>query len=439
MTKDRYRLALKNGIGAPSVPVVAPNDPVQRGQMIARYVPEALSVSLHSPVTGVVEEVTAEAVVIRGEKRSEDFLALDRTLPVGELVRSAGIIGQGGAGFPAYVKLQTDLKDGGYVLCNAAECEPGLCHNLAQIKSNPQGLLRGMRIAMEATGAPKGIIGIKWKHRDTIRLLTGTLKRLGIGDIRVLPLRNVYPVGEERALIRDTLNILLGPGELPMAAHCVVFNAETLDSIRRAVDEGKPLIDKWLTVTGAVNGFEKGDSRVLEVPIGTPVEKVLADLGGVKEPLGEVLLGGPYTGHRAEAGEGVTKILGGIIPTEPFEKVGEPLGIIQCACGPTYPRMLQIAQSMGAPVVAHEICKNAHEVKGAYKCENPGHCPGQAEKVLALKKAGATHVLIGHCTDCTNTVMGSAPKLQMTVHHCTDHIMKTLGKPLIRTYDEDQL
>ena len=128
---------------------------------------------------------------------------------VAETVRRAGILGMGGAGFPAYVKLGTDLHKGGFILCNAAECEPILEHNMTQIMEETDALLDGMRIAMEATGADKGIIGIKLKHKEEIKHINGILKEKGIKDIRVLPLRNIYPVGEERALVRDTINVLI--------------------------------------------------------------------------------------------------------------------------------------------------------------------------------------------------------------------------------------
>lgn len=77
-------------------------------------------------------------------------------------------------------------------------------------------------------------------------------------------------------------------------------------------------------------------------------------------------------------------------------------------------------------------CKQAADVKGNLKCENPGNCPGQALKVMNIKKAGAKHILIGNCTDCSNTVMGSAPKMNIEVHHQTDTVLKTVGKDVIR-------
>ena len=87
---------------------------------------------------------------------------------------------------------------------------------------------------------------------------------------------------------------------------------------------------------------------------------------------------------------------------------------------------------MGSDVVSVQKCKQAVEVKGNLKCEDPGNCPGQAEKVLNFKKEGAEIILMGNCSDCSNTVMCSAPKLKLPVYHVTDHIMRTVGHSLIR-------
>ena len=79
-----------------------------------------------------------------------------------------------------------------------------------------------------------------------------------------------------------------------------------------------------------------------------------------------------------------------------------------------------------------QACKQAEDVRGTLKCQNPGNCPGQAQKILHFKNAGCTDVIIGNCSDCTNTVMGSAPKMNLNVHHQTDHIFETVGMEPMR-------
>lgn len=434
-------LFLRQGIGAPPIPVVAEGETVQRGQVIANAQPDALSVSLHAPVSGEITELTDAYIRITPSDVDEtDYVKLEAGATAAETVRRAGIIGLGGAGFPTYVKLQTELKPGGYILCNAAECEPVLSHNIHQIMEQTDQLIAGMKIAMQATGAEKGIFGIKLKNREAVKALTTKLRAMNETNIRVLPLRNVYPVGEERALIRDTLNILLPAGALPVEANCVVFNVETLCAIQEAVEEQKPFIDKWMTIGGRLQDIPHGEVRVIQVPIGTELQTLIDQFGGLKEPWGEILVGGPYTGRRSSEDAAVQKVNGSMLVTDPFKQTDKKLGIIQCACGPLEDRLREIAKSMGVDEpVGLQVCKNAVEQKVGYKCQDPGNCPGQAEKVLALKKLGAEAVLIGHCTDCTNTVMGSAPQLGMDVHHCTDTLQETMGKPLIRTFDENLL
>lgn len=433
------REQIRQGIGAPPTPIVKEGDTVTRGQVIAQNDPEKLSVPLHASVTGVVAKVTEEEIIIDQTSDGMDYIPLNVEGSYSEIVRSSGLIGLGGAGFPTYVKMNTQLKPGGYILCNAAECEPVLRHNMEQIEQNPSHLVEAIKLAMESTGAEKGIIGIKLKHKDVIKKLTSTLKEMNEKAVRVLPLRNVYPVGEERALMRDTINVLLPPGALPVEGNAVVFNVETLYAIRDAIVDKKPYIDKYVTIAGKLKDLKKGESAVVHVPIGTPIKVLIDQFGGIDGDIGEILIGGPYTGRRADENAVIDKISGGVTFTDLFDEQPKKLGIIQCACGPLEPRLRQIAESMGSEVVGLQVCKNAHEQKVGYKCQDPGNCPGQAEKVMALKKAGAEAVLIGHCTDCTNTVMGSAPKLGMDVHHATDHVMKTMGLHYIRTFDENLL
>jgi hypothetical protein len=95
---------------------------------------------------------------------------------------------------------------------------------------------------------------------------------------------------------------------------------------------------------------------------------------------------------------------------------------------------MEQAASMGSEVVGIEYCKQACPVKAAYKCENPGKCPGQVQKIMALKKAGAEAVLISNCTDCSNTVMSCAPKLGLPVYHCTDGALRAVNHKLVRRF-----
>jgi hypothetical protein len=170
----------------------------------------------------------------------------------------------------------------------------------------------------------------------------------------------------------------------------------------------------------------------MDIPIGTPLSTLIDACGGIDGVHGEVIVGGPFTGTRAKPDEVVSKTSGGVLVSQEIPTESRPLGLLICACGASVSRMQEIAEKMGAKVVSMRACKQAKEVKGALKCENPGNCPGQAEKILEMKKEGAQALLIGNCSDCSNTVMGVAPKLKMGVHHTTDHVMRSAGLPLVR-------
>jgi electron transport complex protein RnfC len=183
-----------------------------------------------------------------------------------------------------------------------------------------------------------------------------------------------------------------------------------------------------------VAGKLKGDLiQVFEdVPIGIKVEKLIEKAGGCCKEYGEIIMGGPFTGKRTSMASPIVKTTGGIIIAETFLKGPDKIGILVCACGANEERLKQIAADMGSYVVDIEYCKHARKMNRGYKCENPGICPGQVQRVLAIKKAGAKAILISNCSDCTNTVMSCAPKLKLPVYHCTDGALRAVNHKLIR-------
>ena len=242
----------------------------------------------------------------------------------------------------------------------------------------------------------------------------------------------MYPMGEERALIRDAMGVLLEVDKLPSAANAVVLNLETIYRIYEAVELKKPLIDKDITVGGKING--ELIKVFMDVPLGTSVQEMIERAGGLSsQNYGELIMGGPFTGKRTSPDAPTVKTTGGIIVAEEFWKGPEKLGLLVCACGGDEARLREIAKSMGSDVVGVEFCKQAILMKnGSHKCENPGICPGQVQKVMSLKKNGAQAVLISNCTDCSNTVMSCAPQLKLPVYHCTDGALRAVNFKLIR-------
>ena len=424
---------LKQNVGAPSIPLIHEGEQIQRGQLLAAKPAGALGTYLYSSIDGKVKSITETQIII--EESNTDFqkyISLKKKLP-GELIEEAGIVGLGGAGFPTSVKLNTDFKGNGTVIVNAAECEPILSHNIERIEQEPEKILKGLKIVMDLVHASRGIVAIKGIHTNAIQSLE---KNISDEKVSVFHLENVYPMGEERALIRETLGILLSPEQLPLEASAIVINAETLLRIYEAVELKKPLIDKDMTVAGKLK--EDASIHILkDVPIGMKVSDVLAKVGGVDPTYGELIMGGPFTGKRTSLDAPVVKTTGGIIAAEEFLPAPDKIGLLVCACGANKERLMEQAASMGSEVVGVEYCKQAKELRGNRKCENPGRCPGQVQKVMNLKNAGAKAVLISNCTDCTNTVMSCAPQLKLPVYHCTYGALRAVNYKLIRRFHKE--
>ena len=424
-----YKILLKQHIGAPCAPTVNVGDTVERGACIAS--PTGLGAAIHSPFDGKVTAIDETTITIEADKASP---AEDKYVPLTgndekELIAAAGLVGMGGAGFPTAVKCNVDLH-GGYILVNAAECEPLLGHNIGQLEKDAPKVIEGVKILKKLCNAKEGVFAIKAKHKEAVDILAKLCEKEE--GIRVHLLPDIYPMGEERAVVREVLGKLLSPTDLPSVADAVVINVETVQRVAEAVIDKRPVITKNVSVAGKLKGGTH--TRVFyDVPLGTTVGELIEQAGGIDGEYGEIVMGGPFTGKPTTLDAPITKTTGGIIVTKPFEDLkGAKMGLLLCACGGNEERMRDIAKKMNAQVEIVQQCKQAVDIKGTLKCENPGNCPGQAQKCMNIKKAGCTEILIGNCSDCTNTVMGSAPKLGLNVHHQTDTIFDTVGKERMR-------
>lgn len=421
-----YSILLKQHVGYVNKPVVEVGDKVNKGSLIA--IPTKLGANIHASVSGFIKEINDKSIIIEADdNQSSQIEDIKVQGSISEIVKEAGIVGMGGAGFPTHIKLDVNI-DGGVVIANGVECEPLLSHNIHQLIETPEVVYKGLKYAMEATNASTGIIAIKEKNTEAIRSVEKIIKD---ENIRIVKVDDIYPMGEERAIIRDVLGKLLAPNQLPIEANSVVLNVETLSRIAEAIDLKMPSITKNITVIGKLkNGI---NAQVFEnVPIGTTIRELIETAGGIDGEYGEIILGGPFTGPSTDIDQPITKTSGGIIVTMPFNQDNRKMGLLVCACSGDENRLREIANKMGSEVVLVQKCKQAVELKGNLKCENPGNCPGQAEKILNFKRSGAEVILIGNCSDCTNTVMCSAPKLKIPVYHLTDHVMRTVNHSLIR-------
>ena len=375
---EKIHIPLKQHVGGPCQAIVNVGDHVKRGQLVA--VPAGLGANIHASLSGVVEEITEMDIVVKLDKeQTDDYVRLEKTDDYLQKIKDAGIVGVGGAGFPTGIKFSTQIP-GGYLIANAAECEPILGHNVKFMEEQPEVLVRGMKYIMELTGAKEGL-GKACKNEPNI-------------SIKILP--NMYPAGDERVIVRETLGVILQPGQLPLEANAIISNVETIKHVVNAIEDDKPLIDKDLTVGGRV----QNPSIFLDVPIGLPISVFIERAGGYINPHGEIVRGGPFTGRPAQEDEPINKTTGGLLVAMPYPQEREKVGILICECGAQEERLRQIADGMGAEVVSVQMCKRMKPDKnGRLRCELPGICPGQAEKVLKMKKDGAKAVIAGTCQD----------------------------------------
>ena len=389
---EKIHIPLKQHVGGPCQAIVNVGDHVKRGQLIA--VPAGLGANIHASLSGVVEEITEMDIVVKLDKeQTDDYVRLEKTDDYLQKIKDAGIVGVGGAGFPTGIKFSTKIP-GGYVIANAAECEPILGHNVKFMEEHPEVVVRGLKYIMELTDAKEGYIAIKTKYRKALLVLGKACKDEPNISVKILP--NMYPAGDERVIVRETLGVILQPGQLPLEANAIISNVETIKHVVNAIEEDKPLIDKDLTVGGRV----QNPSIFMDVPIGLPISVFIERAGGYINPHGEIVRGGPFTGRPAQEDEPINKTTGGLLVAMPYPQEKEKVGILICECGAQEERLRQIADGMGAEVVSVQMCKRMKPDKnGRLRCELPGICPGQAEKVLKMKKDGAKAVIAGTCQD----------------------------------------
>ena len=186
-----------------------------------------------------------------------------------EQVRLAGVVGAGGGGFPAHVKLAAKADT---VIANGAECEPLLHKDAAVMEHYAADLVKGVRLSMEALGAKDGVIGIKAKNKHAVEAVREACEGT---PVRVHLLGDYYPAGDEYDLVYEVTGRLIPPAGIPLQAGVVVNNVETLVNIAAAA-EGRPVTMKTITIAGAVNA-----PVTLTVPIGTSYRECIEAAGGL--------------------------------------------------------------------------------------------------------------------------------------------------------------
>ena len=299
---------LSQHIGAPAKPLVAKGDKVLVGQKIAEaggFISANVICSVSGTVKGIEPRLVANGAIVQsiivendneytaiegfGEKR--DYTKLSKE-EIRNIVKEAGIVGLGGAGFPTNVKLAPkDDNAIDHIIVNAAECEPYLTSDYRLMMEQPERLIGGIKVMLSMFPNAKGVIGIEENKPEAIKLLEGLVK--DEPKITVCPLKTKYPQGGERFLIYAvTGGREINSTMLPADAGCIVDNVETIIAIYNAVKLGRPVMNRVSTITGDAIA-NPGNFLYY---IGTNYAELVEAAGGFKVQPQKVISGGPMMG-----------------------------------------------------------------------------------------------------------------------------------------------
>lgn len=303
---DTLVYPLSQHIGAMAKPLVKAGDRVLVGQKIAEK-GGFISANIHSSVSGTVKAIEKRLVATGGmvdsiivendgmyEEASPIFSGNPDELSKDEIIKiieEAGIVGMGGAGFPTNVKLSpknADIIDS--IIVNGAECEPYLTSDYRRMVEQTDKLVKGLKIVLKIFPDAKGYFGIEDNKPEAIEAL---LKATENEDrIEVVPLKTKYPQGGERSMIYAVTGRKINSKMLPADVGCIVHNVDTIYAIYNAVYNGKPLIERIVTITGDAVRTPKN----FQVRIGTSFRELIDAAGGFTTEPEKIISGGPMMG-----------------------------------------------------------------------------------------------------------------------------------------------
>lgn len=306
----RVILPMSQHIGAPCTPTVQKGDHVLVGQIIGDSdVP--LSTPIHASVSGTVAELKefmlpggqmTTAVVIDSDGAMERDpsvyppAAINSKEELSVAARSAGLVGLGGAGFPAHVKLNVpEGKDIDTLIVNAAECEPYVTSDHREALENGKNVLDGIYKIKDILHVHRVMIAVENNKPDVIEKLREIADNTELDphdEVRVFPLPSRYPQGAEKVLVRACTGRRVPPGKLPADVGCLVMNIASVSFLASYMRTGMPLTLKRITVDGSA---VKEPKNVI-VPIGTPIKDVIEFCGGYRSEPKKLLMGGPMMG-----------------------------------------------------------------------------------------------------------------------------------------------
>lgn len=372
-------------IGAPAKPIVAVGDTVLVGQKIAEatgYVSSHVISSVSGKVKVIEPRLTVSGdkvmsiVIVNdeeynavpgfGEKR--DYTKLSKE-EIREIVKEAGIVGLGGAGFPTHVKL-TPKDDSAiqHVIVNAAECEPYLTSDYRMMLEEPEKLVTGLKVMLRLFENAKGVIAIEDNKPEAIKVMKEATA--GEENISVVSLKTKYPQGSERQVISVVTGKKIGSDRLPADVGCIVDNVDTVISIYNAVCESTPLIRRIVTLTGDA----MRNPINVNVRIGMHYAEMMEQADGFVEEPEKIISGGPMMGQALSTMNiPVTKTSSGLLAFKKDDVAKEaPTACIRCGrCVAACPMNL-VPKKMAEAVLRSDY--ESFEALHGMECYNCGSC-----------------------------------------------------------------
>ena len=316
-------LPMAQHIGAPATPIVKVGDEVKVGQLIAEpagYVSSPIYASVSGKVVKLDTYLRPDGKSVPAIRIESDGLmtvqdgitppTVDSLDSLIDAVRSSGLVGLGGAGFPTSVKLDA-VKNGGIhtIIVNGAECEPYITSDTRTMLDQSELIYDGISLLEKyIPSVERFIFGIESNKPECIKEMARIFQ--DNPKVSVMPLPSLYPQGAEKVLIYNTTKLVVPEGKLPADVGVLVINVTSLATLADYVMTGMPLVEKCITVDGSAVKEPKN----IIAPIGASISEILEFAGGLKEDAGKILFGGPMMGVAAcSSDEPISKTTNAII------------------------------------------------------------------------------------------------------------------------------
>lgn len=304
-------LPLRQHAGRPAEPVVTVGQRVLKGELIAAAVDTEVCASLHAPTSGTVtgigpvtaphpSSLTTLAISIEPDGLDEapapvapalDPLRL-QPMEIADQVDRAGIVGLGGATFPAALKLKAGARQNIHTLIlNGSECEPYLTCDDMLMRERAQEIINGARLIQRAIGAEQIVAGIEDNKPEAIAAMQSAAAPFA--DVQIQPIPTRYPMGSAKQLIQAITGREVPAGGRSADVGALVHNVATAYAVFQALYRQQPLISRIVTVSGHC----VAQPQNVETLLGTPVSWLLEQCGGLREPAARILMGGPMMGQ----------------------------------------------------------------------------------------------------------------------------------------------